>query len=82
MITVVLFLLYSLPTYWVAMPIYFVGGGNYFSWFPIYGMNSIGAEQLSLPQRLLDRLYRVAGVLLSFVCLLRGNFPVRAIGDD
>ena len=47
-ITIGLFVLYSMPSFWVAMLLlYFFGGGEWFNWFPVSGMNSIGAENFS-----------------------------------
>ena len=46
-ITLFLFILYSLPSFWVAMLlIFFFGGGRYLDWFPIHGMNSFGADAM------------------------------------
>jgi peptide/nickel transport system permease protein len=54
--TLLLFLLYSLPSFWVAMLlIYFLGGGQWLNWFPVYGISSDGAEQLGWGRWLLDR---------------------------
>lgn len=40
-----LFILYSLPTFWVAtLLLTFLAGGEYFDWFPLAGYVSIGAE--------------------------------------
>jgi len=66
-ITFSLFVLYSLPTFWVAMLlIYFLGGGQHLNWFPIYGVNSLGADQMPWPQWLLDRLWHM---VLPVFCL-------------
>lgn len=66
-ITFSLFVLYSLPTFWVAMLlIYFLGGGQHLNWFPIYGINSLGADQMPWPQWLLDRLWHM---VLPVFCL-------------
>lgn len=65
--TIVLFILYSLPNFWVAMLLmYFLGGGAHFSWFPIYGINSLGAETWPWHRWFLDRLWHI--VLPTF-CL-------------
>lgn len=40
-ITTMLFILYSLPSFWVApLLITFFGGGDFFDWFPTYGLGS------------------------------------------
>jgi peptide/nickel transport system permease protein len=66
-ITLLVFLLFSLPTFWVAMLlIMFVGGGEYANWFPIHGLSSIGAESLSWPAWLMDRLWHM---VLPVFCL-------------
>jgi len=66
-ITFFLFVLYSLPTFWVAMLlIFFLGGGQHLNWFPIYGISSLGADQMPWSQWLLDRLWHMA---LPLFCL-------------
>ncbi|MBW7862779.1 MAG: ABC transporter permease [Candidatus Hydrogenedentes bacterium] len=70
-LTVGLFLLYSLPGFWVAMLlILFLGGGEYLDWFPIHGINSSGAESLPSGAWLLDRLWHMA---LPLFCLTYGS---------
>lgn len=52
--TVVLFVLYSLPSFWVALlGIFFFGGGDYWDVFPIRGL---GGEATELPTELARRL--------------------------
>lgn len=55
-ITTVLFILYSLPSFWVAtLLITFFGGGDFFDWFPTYGLGNefdtfwVKAHHLVLP---------------------------------
>ncbi len=70
-VTVFLFILYSLPSFWVAMLLMlFFGGGRYLSWFPIYGISSSGADQLALGPWLLDRLWHL---VLPVTCLSYGG---------
>lgn len=75
-ITLVLFLLYSMPVFWVAMLlILFLGGGDYLNWFPIYGLNSPGAQGLSRGAWILDRLWHMA---LPLFCLTYGSLAFLA----
>ncbi len=72
--TFVLFLLYSLPDFWVAMLlILFLGGGAYLDLFPIFGLSSIGAENLSWPRWLLDRAWHL---ILPVFCLSYASLSV------
>ncbi|MFH1999237.1 MAG: ABC transporter permease subunit [Planctomycetota bacterium] len=66
-ITIVLFMLYSLPNFWVAyLLILFLGGGQFLDIFPIQGLNSDGAESLAFWPWLLDRLWHMC---LPLVCM-------------
>lgn len=70
--TFVLFLLYSLPSFWVAMLlIYFLGGGQFLDWFPIYGINSLGADQMAWWPWIKDRMWHLA---LPTFCLTYTGF--------
>ena len=70
-VTVVLFILYSLPSFWVAMlMIVFLGGGQFLNWFPIVGLSSFGAEAMTWPQWLLDRAWHL---VLPVACLTYGG---------
>ena len=70
-ITVALFLLYSLPSFWVAMLLmYFFGGGQYFDWFPISGLSSRGAADWVWWRWLGDRLWHL---VLPVTCLTYGG---------
>ena len=72
--TFTLFLLYSLPDFWVAMLlILFLGGGTYLDIFPIFGLSSIGAEDLSWPRWLLDRAWHL---VLPVFCLSYASLSV------
>lgn len=43
--TVTVFILYSLPSFWLAtMAIIFFGGGDFFSWFPNNGLHSMNSS--------------------------------------
>lgn len=66
-VTLVLFILYSLPNFWVAMMlITFLGGGDFLDLFPIFGLSSDGAEKLALRPWLLDRAHHL---VLPVACL-------------
>ncbi|HOK40128.1 MAG TPA: ABC transporter permease [bacterium] len=72
LITLFLFMLYSLPTFWVAtMLILYLGGGDYLNLFPIYGLSSEGAENLNFFNWLIDRLWHL---VLPVFCLTYGGF--------
>ncbi|EKD41204.1 MAG: hypothetical protein ACD_73C00803G0001 [uncultured bacterium] len=50
-----MFLLYSLPTFWVAMLLLvYLAGGEYLNWFPLMGFQSDNAASLPLWQKLTD----------------------------
>jgi peptide/nickel transport system permease protein len=69
--TVILFILYSLPSFWVAvLLIMFLGGGDFFDWFPIYGILSPGMEGAHWISRLGDHLWHL---VLPVFCLTYGS---------
>jgi len=54
-VTLVLFILYSLPSFWVAtMLIVLLGGGDFLDVFPVFGLSSIGAAKLGFWGRFWD----------------------------
>ena len=66
-----LFILYSLPSFWVAtVLILFVGGGDYFHWFPISGISALDAEKLPFGAWLKDRVWHL---VLPVFCLTYGS---------
>lgn len=70
--TVLLFILYSLPSFWVAyILIYFFTPGGRVSVFPVGGLNSFDADKFTLVRWLFDRLWHLA---LPVVCLTYGSF--------
>ena len=70
-ITIILFMLYSLPSFWVAMLlIYFLGGGPFLNWFPITGLNAFDADKLPWFSWFLDRLWHL---VLPVFCLTYGG---------
>ena len=65
--TTTLFILYSMPSFWVAtMLILYLGGGDYWRLFPITGISSLDAEQLPFFERLLDHVWHL---VLPVFCL-------------
>ncbi len=59
----VLFLLYSLPSFWVAtLLIMFFGGGDFLSWFPAYGVGTDAIDDSM-------NIFQVAGVRLYYLFL-------------
>jgi peptide/nickel transport system permease protein len=69
-----LFVLYSMPDFWVAMLlIVFLGGGTYLDWFPIFGLNSIGAEDFTWARWLVDRAWHL---VLPVFCLSYASLSV------
>lgn len=71
--TTILFILYSLPNFWVAtMLIFFFGGGDYFAWFPAGGVQSLlHSPDWPLWKRLLDWAHHL---ILPIVCFTYGGF--------
>lgn len=71
-VMVLLFILYSLPSFWVAaILIAYVGGGDYLNWFPIVGFVSQGAENLKWYQWVGNVAWHL---VLPVVCLTYGSF--------
>ena len=71
LLTLFFFFLYSLPSFWVAvLLIMFLGGGDFWDVFPVYGISSIGAESMSFLGRVLDRLWHL---VLPITCLTYGG---------
>jgi len=77
--TVTVFMLYSLPTFWIGtLLIIFLCGGDYFDWFPSSGLRSLAHDPDEWPlwKRLADYLHHLAMPLLcttyaSFAALSR-----------
>jgi len=73
-ITVVLFVLYSLPSFWVAMLLILLFGGvGHWDWFPIHGLASEGLENAAGWTWLADRLHHL---VLPVACLTFGSLAV------
>ena len=70
--TFILFILYSIPSFWMAMIlIFFFGGGEYWDVFPVYGILSPGAESYSLPEKAVNFLWHI---VLPVFCLTYAAF--------
>lgn len=66
-----LFILYSLPSFWVAtLLIFFFGGGDYFEWFPAYGIGDV-PDGASLWEAIQIRGYHF---ILPLFCWTYGSF--------
>jgi len=73
-ITVILFLLFSLPNFWLAMLlILYFASGQHLAWFPITGIATIGAENLDFWPWLKDRVWHM---VLPVTVLSVGSFAV------
>jgi peptide/nickel transport system permease protein len=73
-ITVTLFLLYSLPSFWVAMVLILLFGGvGLLDWFPIYGLHSPGLEGATGWTWFTDRIHHL---VLPVGCLTYGSLAV------
>ncbi len=70
--TVVLFTLYSLPNFWVAtMAIVYLGGGDFWNVFPVFGLQSIGAQNWPFWTRVQDQLWHL---ILPVTCMTYYTF--------
>jgi len=67
LITVLLFALYSLPNFWLAtMVIVYLGGGDFWNVFPVYGLQSSGYESWTWWQQLRDEIWHL---ILPVTCM-------------
>jgi peptide/nickel transport system permease protein len=65
--TVILFVLYSLPAFWVAMLLLrYVGSSGHLDWFPSQGLSSPGSESWPLLRRIGDTAHHL---VLPVLCL-------------
>lgn len=70
--TFVLFILYSIPSFWMAIIlIYFLGGGDYLDIFPVFGIHSAGYENFPVHKKVLDFLWHIT---LPVFCLTYADF--------
>ncbi len=65
--TILLFTLYSLPPFWMAtMAIVFLGGGDFWDVFPVFGLQTVGAENWPLWERVVDQAWHL---ILPVTCM-------------
>lgn len=66
-ITTLVFIIYSLPSFWMAtLLIMFLGGGDYLNWFPSYGLSSASSNSPVL-EKILDTGYHLVLPLICWV---------------
>lgn len=71
-LTIGFFILYSLPSFWVAVILIMLfGGGEYWDVFPVYGISSLDAESYPFFKWLLDRVWHL---ILPVFCLSYGGW--------
>ena len=67
MMTVLLFTLYSLPNFWIAtLAIVYLGGGDFWDVFPVFGLQTIGSENWTFWEQFVDRLWHL---VLPVTCM-------------
>ena len=72
--TLGLFIMYSLPSFWVAtMQIVFLGGGDFLDLFPVFGLSSVGAEKMSFWGRFWDAAWHL---VLPIFCMTYASLAV------
>lgn len=65
--TILLFTLYSLPPFWLAtMAIVFLGGGDFWDVFPVFGLQTVGAKNWPLWERVVDQAWHL---ILPVTCM-------------
>ncbi len=73
-VTLLLFILYSLPGFWVAtMLIVFLGGGDFLDLFPVFGLSSVGADKWPFWARFWDTAWHL---VLPIFCMTYGSLAV------
>jgi len=71
-VTFILYLLYSLPSFWVALLlIKYLSGGDYLNLFPLAGLSSVGYDEFSLWQKWQDLMWHL---FLPIVVSVYGSF--------
>lgn len=72
--TLLLFILYSLPSFWVAtMLIVYLGGGDFLDLFPVFGLESIGANKMTYWERFWDTAWHLT---LPIFCMTYASLAV------
>lgn len=69
--TVVVFLLYSIPTFWAGLLLQLVFGANWLGWLPVLGLHDKGADSLATGPWLWDLFLHA---VLPLACLTYGAF--------
>jgi peptide/nickel transport system permease protein len=70
--TVVLFILYSLPTFWIGtMAIVFLANVEYLKIFPTSGLYTLGSDNWSFLEKIWDRIWHL---ILPITCYTYGSF--------
>lgn len=65
--TFLIFALYSLPNFWIAtLAIVYLGGGDFLDVFPVFGLQSTGAENWTWLQQVADRAWHL---ILPVTCM-------------
>jgi peptide/nickel transport system permease protein len=73
-VTLLLFILYSLPGFWIAtMLIVFLGGGDFLDIFPVFGLASVGAENWGFWDKFWDASWHL---VLPVFCMTYGSLAV------
>ena len=72
--TLGLFIMYSLPPFWVAtMLIVFLGGGDFWDLFPVFGLESIGIARMTFMERVQDTAWHL---VLPIFCMTYASLAV------
>lgn len=65
MISTFLFVLFSIPNFWIAtLLIIFLGGGDYLNWFPSYGLSDLSSSASAL-EKILNNIHHL---ILPLIC--------------
>jgi peptide/nickel transport system permease protein len=71
-VTVILFTLYSLPNFWVAtMAIVYLGGGDFWDVFPVFGLKTLGSESWTAWNQFMDHVWHL---ILPVTCMTYYTF--------
>ena len=82
-VTTVLFILYSLPSFWVAtLLITFFGGGDFLDWFPTYGLGNEDDSLLVKMHHLILPLFCWTYGSLAFVSRQMRGAMINALSQD